>query len=47
MVVEGSVKINNEILNRRDSIEISETEDIEINIDKNSEILVIEVPLEE
>jgi len=47
MVVEGSVKINNEILNRRDSIEISEINKIDINIDKNSEILIIEVPLEE
>jgi redox-sensitive bicupin YhaK (pirin superfamily) len=45
MVVEGSVEIDGELLSKRDAIGISETETIEIKAKNDSEILIIDVPM--
>jgi hypothetical protein len=45
MIIEGSVEINGEKLNRRDAIGISEAEKADMKILENSEILVVEVPM--
>jgi redox-sensitive bicupin YhaK (pirin superfamily) len=44
-IIEGSASINNEKLERRDALGISETEKIEIKADSNLEILLIEIPM--
>ncbi len=44
-VLEGSVTVAGEKLNKRDAIGIEESDNIEITADENSEILVIEVPM--
>jgi len=42
MVTEGSAKIEGELLNKRDSIEIKETNEIKIETTKDTKILVID-----
>ncbi|MDO8509220.1 MAG: pirin family protein [Nanoarchaeota archaeon] len=44
-VVEGEIKIEENILNEGDSAEIKDSEIININILENSKILIVEVPL--
>ncbi|PLW92143.1 MAG: hypothetical protein C0592_12305 [Marinilabiliales bacterium] len=44
-LIEGSVEINHQDLKRRDAIEITETDKIEISAKQESRILLIEVPL--
>jgi quercetin 2,3-dioxygenase len=44
-MIEGSVEINGEKLNRRDAIGISNAEKADIRFNENSEVLVIEVPM--
>lgn len=45
MVVQGEVAINNEVLENRDAIGISETESFKINAKSDCELLFIEVPM--
>jgi redox-sensitive bicupin YhaK (pirin superfamily) len=45
MVINGSVKIADEILGMRDAIGVSDTEKIEIIANDDSEILIIDVPM--
>jgi len=44
-LLEGEAEINGEKLNRRDAMEISETEDFVIKASKDAEVLAIEVPM--
>lgn len=44
-VVKGKVQVGKEVLNERDSIEISGAEKIELKAIEESEVLVIEVPM--
>ena len=44
MVIEGSVEIHNHLLKRRDSLGITEIDEITIRSDE-AEVLVIEVPI--
>ncbi len=44
-VIDGEVKINDQILQNRDAIGISETDQLEIKASKNANILAIEVPM--
>jgi quercetin 2,3-dioxygenase len=44
-VIDGEVKINDQILQNRDAIGISETDHLEIKASKNANILAIEVPM--
>jgi len=44
-VIEGDVTINEEKLNRRDGLEIVNTEKFNIKADSNAEILLMEVPM--
>ena len=46
MVVEGEINIENEILEKRDAIGISETKNIHIKAKRASELLFIEVPMQ-
>ena len=46
MVVDGSVTINGQTLNKRDAIGISETDKIEITATADSDVLVYEVPMD-
>lgn len=43
-VIEGQVEINGEILNKRDAMEISETNEFKVKAKTDGEILAIEVP---
>jgi redox-sensitive bicupin YhaK (pirin superfamily) len=45
VVIEGSVIINGNNLNRRDAIGVSETENFSISANETSELLAIEVPM--
>jgi len=45
MVISGEIKIENEVLRKRDTIEISQTNSINSKSVKNSELLFIEVPM--
>jgi redox-sensitive bicupin YhaK (pirin superfamily) len=45
MVISGKISIDNNILNKRDAIGISEVIDFEISSNFNSELLFIEVPM--
>lgn len=45
MVLEGSVYVGGELLQRRDAIALSETESIAIKANSNASILCIEVPM--
>lgn len=44
-VLEGDVTINDIVLNRRDGLGISETENLSIKADNNAEILLMEIPM--
>jgi len=44
-VIEGSIEINGDNLNRRDGIGIELTDSFDINVKEDSEILVIDVPM--
>ena len=43
-IVEGQAEVNGEILNKRDALGISETDEFEIKVESDSDLLVIEVP---
>lgn len=45
MVIEGEIQIGAQLLQSRDAIGISENEQIDIQMEQNSKILVIEVPM--
>lgn len=45
-VLEGDVTINEIVLNRRDGLGLSETEQLNIKADNNAEILLMEVPMQ-
>lgn len=45
MVIEGSVMINDQKLNKRDALGVSETENVEITALKNSDVILFEVPM--
>lgn len=45
MLVEGQIKIGDQLLTQRDAICISQTNQIQIEIEANAKILVIEVPM--
>jgi hypothetical protein len=45
MVIEGEIQIGSQKLQRRDAIGISEIAQIAIQMEQNSKILVIEVPM--
>ncbi len=45
MVIEGSVQIGDQILEERDAMGISQTEQFSLHIKQNARILVIEVPM--
>ncbi len=44
-VLEGSVTINGEVLNRRDGLEITETEALQITSTADAKLLLMEVPM--
>lgn len=46
MVINGSVEINGEILSKRDAIGVSETDSFDIKANENSELLIIDVPMQ-
>ena len=45
-IIEGSLTINGEGLEKRDGIGIWETDKIELNINSNSKILLMEIPMD-
>jgi len=46
MIINGAVKIENDVLNERDAIGISDSMTISINCNSNTELLFIEVPMQ-
>jgi quercetin 2,3-dioxygenase len=44
-VIEGSVIVNDQLLNKRDGLAISETSSVTIKADSNAELLLMEIPL--
>ena len=44
-VIEGSVSINGEKLDKRDGLAISDTNELKINAESDAEVLLMEVPL--
>ena len=44
-VIEGSVSINGEKLDKRDGLAISDTGELKIKADNDAELLLMEVPL--
>ena len=44
-IIKGKIKINNEILSKGDSIEIIETNNVNFKADKNTSLVLIEVPI--
>ncbi|WP_428224354.1 pirin family protein [Flavobacterium sp.] len=46
MCIEGSVSVNNEIINRRDAIGIWETEFITFEVNEDTKILLMDIPME-
>nr|WP_321225786.1 pirin family protein [uncultured Psychroserpens sp.] len=44
-VVEGDIDVANHVLGKRDAIGISETETVDIKANKNSELIIVEVPM--
>jgi redox-sensitive bicupin YhaK (pirin superfamily) len=44
-VIEGSVSFDGETLFRRDAAEISGTEELKVNAEENSRILLIDIPV--
>ena len=45
LVINGSVKINGAVLNKRDAMGVWETENVEIKSLQDSELLIVEVPM--
>jgi len=45
LVVEGSVAVNGQKLERRDGLEIEDVENVEIKADADAEVLLMEVPM--
>ncbi|MCC7432275.1 pirin family protein [Candidatus Peregrinibacteria bacterium] len=45
MVIEGEVTVGEQVLMRRDAVEITEVTDLEIEIGKDARLLLMEVPL--
>jgi len=45
IVIEGEIKIDEDILSRRDAVGIEDTGSVNISINKKSELLIIEVPM--
>ena len=45
-IIEGKAKINNQLLEKRDGLGISETQSFKVEAIENSQILLIEVPME-
>ncbi|WCO03330.1 pirin family protein [Psychroserpens ponticola] len=45
-VVDGKIEVASNSLERRDAIGVSETENIEIKANQNSELIIIEVPMD-
>lgn len=45
-VLEGNITINNIVLNRRDGLGLSETEQLNLKADSDTEILLMEVPMQ-
>ena len=46
MVVEGSATVEKEVLNKRDSIEIKDADNIQLEADKDTKLLLIDVPMQ-
>ncbi len=46
MLISGEITIENKILNTRDAVGISETDNFSLNVNKDSELLFIEVPMQ-
>lgn len=44
-VIDGDVTVNGQTLNKKDAVGVSETDSISISADSNSEVLLIEVPM--
>ena len=44
-IIEGGISINDDILERRDAIGISETNQVNMKINSGSEVLLIDVPM--
>jgi len=44
-IIEGEAIVNNQLLSKRDAIGVWETESVELKIKENSEILIIDVPM--
>ena len=44
-VIEGSLKIGDQLLNKRDALAITEAENFEMEISENSEILIMDIPM--
>lgn len=44
-IIEGTVNIENEILNRRDAIGISENNTVKLTAEDDAKILFIEIPM--
>jgi len=45
-VISGTVEVGGQLLNKRDALEITETDSLEIKSNSESEILIIEVPMD-
>lgn len=45
-VIEGTAKVGEQVLEKRDGFGISETDSFDLEVQKNSEILLMEVPME-
>ena len=45
MVIDGSIEVNQQTLNRRDGIGISNIESVKIKVNADSEILLMDVPM--
>lgn len=47
MLIDGEVIVNDKTLNKRDAIGIEQTDSFEVKVQKNAQILFIEVPMKE
>ncbi len=45
MVVDGEIEVDGKILSRRDAVGITETKNLEIKFNKESQVLLIEIPM--
>lgn len=46
MAVDGEIKVDGEVLNKRDALGVSDTDSLDIQIRKDADILIIEVPMQ-